>query len=87
MTTPIDLLTLSQWLSLALPVGAFNFSHGLEAAVAEGWEWDADGLRDWLADLLTYGSAQADALVGSAAFFSGIADMRHETMLSRIFRA
>jgi urease accessory protein len=68
MTTATDLLTLSQWLSPAFPVGAFTYSHGLEVAVAEGWISDADSLQDWLEDLLTQGSARSDALLLAAAF-------------------
>ena len=30
-------LTLTQWLSPAFPVGAFTYSHGLEAAFEAGW--------------------------------------------------
>ena len=63
MTTPIDprLITLSHWLSPSFPTGGFAFSHGLEQAVAQGWVLDADSLSDWLADLMTDGSGQADA--------------------------
>lgn len=66
MTT--DLLTLAQWLSPAFPVGAFSYSHGLEAAFEAGWIADATGLEAWLADLLTDGSAAADARLLAAAW-------------------
>ncbi|WP_246594596.1 MULTISPECIES: urease accessory protein UreF [Roseobacteraceae] len=61
---PIDprLLTLTQWLSPAYPVGGFAYSHGLESAVRAGWVTDAGSLRDWLEDILTEGSGKADAL-------------------------
>ncbi len=61
---PIDprLLTLTQWLSPAYPVGAFAWSHGLESAVRQGWVTDADSLQAWLADVLRDGSGKADAL-------------------------
>lgn len=63
-TMPIDvrLLTLTQWLSPSYPVGAFSYSHGLEAAVARGWVSDADSLRDWLTDVLEQGSGRIDAI-------------------------
>jgi urease accessory protein len=70
MTMPIDprLLVLTQWLSPAYPVGAFAFSHGLEAAVAAGWVRDGASLEDWLRDLLAEGSGRMDAiLIGMAA--------------------
>ncbi|MBV7396058.1 urease accessory protein UreF [Mameliella alba] len=56
------LLTLTQWLSPAYPVGGFAYSHGLESAVRAGWVTDAGSLRDWLEDILTEGSGKADAL-------------------------
>jgi urease accessory protein len=68
MTTPTDLLTLSQWLSPAFPVGAFGYSHGLEAAFRAGWITDAASLEDWLCDLLTHGSGRADAILLAAAY-------------------
>lgn len=69
-TMPIDarLLTLTQWLSPAYPVGAFAFSHGLEAAVAEGRVTEAASLAAWLRDILEEGSGRTDAiLIGLAA--------------------
>lgn len=68
MTTSTELLTLAQWLSPAFPLGAFSYSHGLEAAVLAGWITDASGLQDWLAALFTHGSARADATLLAAAF-------------------
>lgn len=68
MTTGTELLTLAQWLSPAFPVGAFSYSHGLEAAFHAGWIADAASLQDWLAALLTHGSARADATLLAAAF-------------------
>lgn len=61
---PIDprLLTLTQWLSPAYPVGAFAYSHGLESAVRAGWVHDAETLEAWLRDVLEQGSGRADAL-------------------------
>ena len=64
MPTDSALLTLTQWLSPAYPVGAFAYSHGLEAAGVT----DKDGVRDWLTDVLTYGAGQSDALFLAAAF-------------------
>lgn len=60
-------LTLTQWLSPAFPVGAFTYSHGLEAAFHAGWVTDGATLTAWLMDLLTLGSANADAHFVAAA--------------------
>lgn len=68
MPTDPRLLTLVQWLSPAYPTGAFAWSHGLEAAIAEGWVRDAGGLHDWLADLLAEGSGRAEAVWIGLAF-------------------
>lgn len=62
MNTDADLLTLMQWVSPAFPLGAFAYSHGLEAAVAECWVTDAPSLQAWLAATLTQGSGRADAI-------------------------
>lgn len=62
-----DILTLSQWLSPAFPVGAFACSHGLETAIHDGWVEGADGLRVWLGDLLEHGSGRSDAVLMAAA--------------------
>lgn len=68
MTTNTDLLTLAQWLSPAFPVGAFGYSHGLEAAFHAGWITDAASLEDWLAGLLTHGAGLNDATFLAAAY-------------------
>ncbi len=68
MPTEADVLTLGQWLSPSFPVGAFAYSHGLEAAVADGHVRDAEGLRRWLCDVLELGTGRCDAiLLGAAA--------------------
>ena len=55
-------LTLTQWFSPAYPVGAFGYSHGLEAAVGAGEVTDAASLHAWLHDILEHGTGRADAL-------------------------
>lgn len=62
MPTDPRLLTLVQWLSPAYPTGAFAWSHGLEAAIADGRVRDAEGLHDWLSDLIAEGSGRAEAV-------------------------
>ncbi len=58
-----DLLTLIQWLSPAFPTGAFAYSHGLEAAMAQGQISNADTLFEWLSDILIYGAGWQDAVI------------------------
>ena len=67
MTETADLLALAQWLSPAYPVGAFAWSHGLEAAIEGGAVADADALADWLDGLLRHGAGWSDAVILSAA--------------------
>ncbi|WP_255576348.1 MULTISPECIES: urease accessory protein UreF [Jannaschia] len=61
MTT--DLLRLTQWLSPAFPVSGYAYSHGLEAAMAEGRVKDAETCRTWVAAVLEHGSGALDAWV------------------------
>lgn len=67
MTTDAALL-LQQWLSPAFPIGAFAYSHGMEAAADAGWLVDDVSLQDWLGDLLEFGAGRSDALFIAAAF-------------------
>ncbi len=60
-----DLLMVAQWLSPSSPTGAFSFSQGLEAAVAEGLE--VAGLEDWIDGMLRFGSGRTDAILMAAA--------------------
>ncbi|MEO1704105.1 MAG: urease accessory UreF family protein, partial [Pseudomonadota bacterium] len=62
-----DLLTLTQWLSPAFPLGSFAYSHGLETAITDGVIRDAPSLRGWLATILASGSGRVDAVLLSAA--------------------
>ncbi len=77
-----ELLILSQWLSPAFPIGAFAFSHGIEAAVADGRITDASGLRDWLTDLLDHGSSRSDVVLLAAAYRSEDVTEVQETALA-----
>ncbi|MEL6681685.1 MAG: urease accessory protein UreF [Pseudomonadota bacterium] len=63
-----DLLTLTQWLSPAYPVGSFAWSHGLERAVGRGDVKDAADLTAWLGDVLAHGAGRSDAILLCAAF-------------------
>ncbi len=67
---PIDrgVLTLTQWLSPAYPVGAFAYSCGLEGAVDLGQVAEEASLEAWLRDMLHHGAGHGDALFLSAAY-------------------
>jgi len=60
-------LRLLAFLSPAFPVGGFSYSHGLERAAHEELLPDADALREWLRDLLTFGSGWNDAALFAEA--------------------
>ncbi len=68
MITDTALLTLAQWLSPAYPVGAFSYSHGLEWAVEAGQVHNADTFRDWLEDILRFGTGRNDAILLACAY-------------------
>lgn len=50
------------WLSPAFPVGAYTYSHGLEAAVEAGVVTAAGDLTQWLEAVLCHGSGLSDAI-------------------------
>ena len=56
----LKLLHLLRLASPSLPVGAFAWSQGLEAAIELGWLRDTDDLRDWLEAVLMQGFARQD---------------------------
>ncbi|MBF9042671.1 urease accessory protein UreF [Rhodobacterales bacterium HKCCE4037] len=74
MTTEDAILTLTQWLSPAYPVGAFAYSHGLEALVGDGRVKTADDLRAWLEDVLRCGTGLCDARLLAAAWKAASAE-------------
>jgi len=63
-----NLLRLMTWLSPTFPVGGFNYSHGLEQAVAQGLVTDAAALQDWILALVSCGSAWNDAVLLAEAW-------------------
>lgn len=67
MTTR-DLLSLTQWLSPAFPVGGFSYSHGLDWAVGADEVHDSPSFALWLEDCLTLGAGHNDAVMLSLAF-------------------
>src|SRR5271154_5794965 len=55
------LYRLLAWLSPSFPIGAFSYSHGLEAAVADGAVCDRASLEAWIAAVGARGSGRIDA--------------------------
>ena len=62
---------LTQWLSPAFPVGAYSYSHGLEWAISAGDITDTTTLKNWLRDILFYGSGRNDAIFLAQAYRAG----------------
>ena len=61
-------LPLLAWLSPSFPIGAFAYSHGVEAAVEAGDIADAQTLGAWVRDLLEHGGGRNDALLLAASW-------------------
>jgi urease accessory protein len=55
------LYRLLAWLSPSFPVGAFSYSHGLEAAAASGAVHDRASLENWITAIVVQGSGRIDA--------------------------
>ena len=68
MTTDAQILTLTQWFSPAFPIGAFAYSHGIEAAIDSGQIVTNEDLYQWLADVLEHGSGRNDCILLRAAY-------------------
>jgi urease accessory protein len=85
MTADAALYRLLTWLSPGFPVGAFSYSHALEAAVEAGKVHDRATLVAWLDALLGRGAARSDAILlaetwravdrGDRAAFTEIAEL------------
>lgn len=60
IASPASLLRLLQLVSPALPVGAFNFSQGLEYAVEAGWVIDEATACDWVEGIASQGVGVLD---------------------------
>ena len=66
--TDVALARLLQLASPALPVGAYSYSQGLEAAVEAGLVHDAASARTWIGDVLDYAVARLEAPVWSRLY-------------------
>jgi urease accessory protein len=62
VVAPRSFLRLQSWVSPAFPMGAYSYSHSLEAAVASNQIRDRQTLVDWVDADLRYGSARNDAI-------------------------
>lgn len=70
------LLRLMTWLSPSFPVGAFSYSHGLEAAICAGIVRDRSELVDWLSELIERGSGWNDLVLAAEAWEAASDDGR-----------
>ncbi|WP_455380245.1 urease accessory protein UreF [Acidihalobacter prosperus] len=62
-TSPLEdasLLRLMQLVSPTLPIGAYSYSQGLEAAVEAGWVSNEQTAESWIDSILAYGLVGAD---------------------------
>jgi urease accessory protein len=67
------LYKLLAWASPAFPTGGFSYSHGLEAAAADGAVYDRESLRQWIAAVVAKGSGRVDADILRDAWCAGSA--------------
>jgi urease accessory protein len=49
------------WFSPGFPIGAFSYSHGLEAAAEQGAVHDRESLQRWVAAVVALGAGRMDA--------------------------
>ncbi len=64
------LYRLLAWLSPNFPIGAFSYSHGLEAAFDFGAVGDAASLQGWIAAVVAQGSGRMDADILCEAYLA-----------------
>ena len=76
----MSLAKLLQLASPALPVGAYSYSGGLEAAVEAGVVRDAESAEQWIGDVLEFSMARMEAPI----LFRMMKDQKHwnETFLA-----
>ena len=72
--TPTALYRLLAWLSPSYPIGAFSYSHGLEAAIEAGLVKDRASLVAWIDGVLEHGTARVDGALFAAAWRAAQAD-------------
>jgi urease accessory protein len=57
----VGLYRILTWFSPGFPIGAFSYSHGLEAAAERGIVRDRETLQCWIAAILAHGAGRMDA--------------------------
>lgn len=65
--SPAHLAPLMTLFSASFPTGGFAYSHGLEAAVREGYVTSAEAVRNWIDFLLRQGSGWNDLVFAAGA--------------------
>lgn len=60
MDDPLAVLRLCQLVSPALPVGAYNFSQGLEYAAERGWLQDESSVSRWISGIAHFAAGTLD---------------------------
>ena len=76
MGEAVAALRLMAWLSPGYPVGAYAYSHGLEAAVEAGDVSGEASLLAWLDDVCERGSLRNDLILAAHAHRAGVAGDR-----------
>ena len=56
------------WFSPNFPIGSYNFSHGLEAAIDMDYIKDIVSLENWITYLINYGSGKTDCILLSNSY-------------------
>ena len=59
---------LLSWFSPSFPVGSFNFSHGLEAAIEYEFVYDKISLEEWIKHLIINGTGKTDSILLTNAY-------------------
>ena len=59
---------LLSWFSPNFPIGSYNFSHGLEAAIDMNFVNDIVSLENWITYLISYGSGRNDSILLSNTY-------------------
>lgn len=66
--TSAALYRLLAWLSPSYPIGAFSYSHGIEAAIDAGLVRDRESLVAWIEGVLAHGTGRIDGALFAAAW-------------------
>ena len=59
---------LLSWFSPSFPIGSFNFSHGLEAAIEYQFVYDKISLEEWIKHLIINGTGKTDSILLANAY-------------------